>query len=85
MLGEGGVGSQLGRWGRDYVEEPKRQSAAARGVSRRARGGGVSHDTGVGGQPGRQTRERVFVVDVTIVVVVVVLSSLVWIPEKRQQ
>ena len=32
MLGEGGVGSQLGRGGRDYVrEEPKRQSAAAPG------------------------------------------------------
>jgi hypothetical protein len=50
MLGEGEVGSQPGRPGRDYVqEEPKRQLAVAGGVSRRAGGGGVSHNTGGGG------------------------------------
>jgi hypothetical protein len=50
LLGEAGVGSQPGHGGRDYVrEEPKRQSAAAGGVSRRAGGGGVSHNTGGGG------------------------------------
>ena len=57
MLGEAGVGSQPGHRGRDYVrEEPKRQSAAAGGVSRRAGGGGVSHNTG-GGGVGRGARE----------------------------
>ena len=56
MLGEAGVGSQPGHGGRDYVrEEPKRQSAAAGGVSRRAGGGGVSHNTGVG-EVGRGAR-----------------------------